>query len=115
MEYQKCEITGYIYNLKSSRFGIKMYLQTLKDETGIKYPQHMLATVSAKHRDIIDPAIKEGDKVKLEVVPWLSEGVSSGTGKAYSVCDLRIAKCELLEACTAKPKPLDDDAEDMPF
>lgn len=113
MQYQTCEITGYVYNIKSSRFGMKIYLQSEKDETGIKYPQHMLATVNNKQMDVVDPSLKIGDKVWLKIVPWLSEGVSKSTGKAYSVSDIRVVECRILESGAVKPNTLVDD--DSPF
>lgn len=114
MDYQKFEITGYVYKIKRSKFGMDLYLKTLEDESDEKYPQHILASVSNKNMDKVDPSVDEGYKLKLTLIPMLSEGVSEKTNRAYAINNLRVIDCDVLEVGKPKPEPEPDD-EDVPF
>lgn len=116
MEYQKFDINGYVYKIKKDKFGMKLFLKTLKDEANEKWPQHFLASVSNKNLDRVDPALSEGDRVKLSVVPWLAEGVSEKTNKAYAISELRVVECEIIEVAERRPDDDgDNDDNDIPF
>lgn len=115
MKYQQFEFTGYIYKRNDNKWGTDIRLRTLLDETGEKWPQHILVSVSKKNIDKLSDA-GIGDKVKIWLIPSLTEGVSEKTQKAYAINKLNLQKCQILERA-AIPQTDEDDvgADDMPF
>ena len=118
-QYQKFEFTGYVYKIRDSKWGKEISLKGLADETEEKYPQHILVNVSKKREGEVDPNLGIGDKVKVVILPTLTEGVSDKTQKAYAINKLNLQKMDVLERAQQSENDNGDDgsdeADDIPF
>lgn len=113
---QSYEFVGWIEKMSGvNRYGRDIYVRTLKDATGEKFPQKAMFSISTKNLDKVDDNTHcPGAKVKVKFIPFLSEGVSK-MHKAYSINKLMLQSIELLEAAPideATGRPVE---EDMPF
>jgi hypothetical protein len=118
MNYQAFEYVGYVYRRRDSKYGIELYLKSMKDEASEKYPQHICVTVSKKSESKVDPTLAVGDKVKAKLIPTLNEGVSERTQKAYAINKLNLNEIEILERADpseAQGSDAEVNQEDLPF
>lgn len=114
MEAQKYTFVGWIDRLSGvNKYGMDIYVRTSKDESGEKYPQRLMFSVSTKNLEKIDETQHCKDaKVSIVFVPFLQQGVSK-LNKAYSINKMMLQSITLLE-----PAPVNENGsemEDMPF
>lgn len=115
METQKYTFVGWIDKIGAvNKYGRDVYVRTLKDEVGEKFPQKIMFSVSVKNLDKIDETQHcKNAKVSIVFVPFLQQGVSK-TNKAYSINKMMLQSITLIEAA-----PVGEDGEeveeDMPF
>jgi len=113
--YVKYEFVGYVSKFNENRFGKELTIRTNPDETGLKYPQRVMFSTSEKKKDLV-PDVSAGDKVRIEFMPILIEGVSKGTNKVYAINKLFIQSCEILEkGAVQESESTSGDADDLPF
>lgn len=113
--YQNFEFTGYLYKRNDSKWGTDIRIRTLLDESGSKFPQHILVSVSKKNIDKLGD-VGIGDKVRVVIIPTLAEGVSDRTQKAYAINKLNLQEFEILARAEAKPSDEEEDDDvDLPF
>lgn len=115
VSYLKFEFTGYVNKVMVGKFGKEIICRTAKDESDIKYPQRALFSASKKNEDKVPETLKENDKVAIQFMPILAEGVSPRTHREYAINKLMLQSCEILEVA---PEPAEDNSEsveDLPF
>lgn len=114
---QTFKFIGWVDKLSATtKYGKDIYVRTLKDEEGQKFPQKVMFSISTRNLEKIDmtPFIP-GSKVEIIFIPYLVQGVSK-TNKAYTINKMMLQHIILLEHAevdksTGKPV----DVEDMPF
>lgn len=116
-QYVSYKYAGYVYDVKEEQFGIEIKCRTVKDENDIKYPQHILFTVGSKSKhfkEVSALGIGIDDKVEIDFVPSLYEGVSKSTNKPFSICKNNITSAKVVEKSSSTVENLDG-CEDIPF
>jgi len=111
--------TGWIYEVLDGKYGIDIKCKTVKDESGLKFAQHIMFSVSNKSKNyetinLLD--LMKGDKVEVEFIPNLQEGVSKTTQKAYAIGKNNMTSVKVLEKVTPEEAAADEpDPADIPF
>lgn len=114
--YLKYEFVGYVTKIMKNKFGRDLVCRTAKDESDIKYPQHCLFSMSKKNEEKVPADLKPNDKVCIQFMPILAEGVSEKTHREYHINKLMLQECEIVErAPVEEPKSDPEDVEDLPF
>lgn len=116
MEMITYEFEGWVYGVVRNNWGVDLKVRAAKDDGDNKYPQHILFSTSKKSADKVPTDISEGDKVKVQFAPFLSEGVSKNTQRVYAINKNMLINIEVLEHAEPKPEANGDGGEeDMPF
>lgn len=112
---QSYEFTGWVVRVnRVNQYGPEFVVRADKDESDIKYPQHILVVVSKKKASQLPPEMNVDDKVKVKFLPILQEGVSERTNRAYAISKNQMMSVEILEKAERKQDATAGD-EDMPF
>lgn len=114
MEAQKYTFVGWVDKISAvNKYGRDIYVRTAQDESGEKYPQKLMFSISTKNLDKVDETQHcKNAKVSIDFIPFLMQGVSK-MNKAYSINKMMLQSITLLE-----PAPVNengDEPEEMPF
>ena len=117
-KYQTFELTGFVYKIKHTKWGMELSIRTMKDEANEPHPQHIQISVSAKKIELVPPDLACDDRIKVVVMPWTNEGISKTTEKMYAIGKLNVVEFEVIERAPRKvadPAGSVDEPDDMPF
>ena len=110
------EYEGFVNKIRKTSWGAEIILRTENDETQTKYPQHILINVSQKNVDKLPADLDANDKVYVKFMPFLKEGVSERTQKAYTINNNMMMEMKILEkAQPSQDEAADSTPDDMPF
>lgn len=116
-QFTSYKYTGYVYDISEDRFGIEIKCRTVKDESGVKYPQHVMFSVreKSKHfKDVAELGIGIDDRIEIEFVPTLYEGVSKTTEKPFAIIRNSITSAKIVEKSVSTAEILEG-CDDIPF
>lgn len=117
--YASYKYTGYVYYIKEEQFGIEIKCRTVKDDSDVKYPQHIMFNVGAKskhYKDVSALGIGIDDKIEVDFMPSLFEGTGKSTNKPFAINKNNIIALKIVEKSESS-NVIDhlDECEDVPF
>lgn len=118
VEVASYKYTGFVYDVTDGKYGIDIKCKTVKDESTVKWSQHIMFTIGTKGKayDAVKGlGIGKMDKIEVEFIPSLIEGVSKTTNKAYAMMKNNITSVKILEKASPEEVAAEDSVDDMPF
>lgn len=109
------EFSGWVHSVDRQSWGVEVELREEADETGVKFPQHILLTASKKKADLVPDDLDVNDRVTVTFIPVLNKGVSQKTKRVFAINKMMIAKFEVTEKVRKNNAPQQADDEDVPF
>lgn len=109
------EFSGWVHSIDRQSWGVEVEVRAEADETGVKFPQHILLTASKKKSDLVPDDLDVNDRVTVTFIPILNKGVSQKTKRVFAINKMMIAKFEVDEKVrggSSEPSPSEDD---VPF
>lgn len=111
--------TGWVTRInRKNPYGPEIFMRNDKDESQIKYPQHILLCASKRKADIIPDDLCPDAKIEAKFLPTLTEGVSDRTNRAYAINKNYLMELKVLEMPSSdqqSPTSEGDGDDDMPF
>lgn len=105
---------GFVEKIRIESWGAEIVVRSEFDETGLKFPQRLLFTVSSKSMGKIPEGLSKNDMVSIIFTPYLREGITKATKKPYTAMVLFLNELELVSKygtndMSASGEPEDED------
>lgn len=118
-QYTSYKYTGYVYDIAEEKFGIEIKCRTVKDESDIKHPQHIMFCVGAKskhYKEVSSLGIGIDDRIEIEFMPSLFEGTGKTTNKPFAINKNNITSAKIVEkAAPVSTAENLEECDDIPF